>query len=293
MLSSLKIGLKKPFWKNSHWALWLSTGLYCLLHVERLTYKSLDWPKFQWELFSLDNSRRNILFLQTDSQISEKQIAISSRGVVWKLLGKAKIFMTARWISIQRVLPQIVHFKTIETWPLHIFRWMVPRHLSYCLAWYRIRGTLDVLRSPWYNLDVCGLTNPMSAYLQKRQHSCAAILISVKLFLQVFLKPSQTKQTYKTISLSFSLGVRAWRDGVLSEQCQTNMTSMMSMRLQHRLVERIHSGQLGYLAEFWFGLESYKWAVSFRECCGGVSRCPRVELHHSPTAFFFLRRNQM
>jgi len=52
-------------------------------------------------------------------------------------------------------------------------------------------------------------------------------------FLQDFLKcqivfasfsekPSQTKQTYKTISFSFSLGVSAWRDGVLSEQCQTN-----------------------------------------------------------------------
>lgn len=91
-------------------------------------------------------------------------LLFSSRCVVWKLLGKAKIFMTARWISIQRVLPQMVHFKTIESRPLHIFRWMVPRHLSYCLAWYRIRGTLDVLRSPWYNLDVCRLTNPMSAY---------------------------------------------------------------------------------------------------------------------------------
>ena len=73
--------------------------------MERLTYKSLDCAKFQWELFSLANSRRNILFLQTDSQISEKHIAIFFAQCGFQIVGQSqdihdrRIFMTDGFVQ--------------------------------------------------------------------------------------------------------------------------------------------------------------------------------------------------
>lgn len=64
-----------------------------------------------------------------------------------------------------------------------------------------------MLRSPWYNLDVCGLTNPMSAYLQKRQHSCAAILARFSqvsnCFCKFFLNHPKQNRRIKPSALVF------------------------------------------------------------------------------------------
>ena len=129
-----------------------------------------------------------------------------------------------------------------------------------------------MLRSPWYNLDVCGLTNPMSAYLQKRQHSCAAILarfFQVSHYSWKFLlnHPKQNRRIYKTHQLCFSLGVWGWRDGVFLEQCQTKQVNDVNEA----------ATSFGWAHPFWsigilggvlIRIGELDWAVSYRECCG-------------------------